>query len=87
LCGTARRPRRSCSLKSFLRYLAYSKQDPNLALASVGIEGDASRLEWISQVLNATDTDLSGFRERGGKLLMWFGWADPALNASRAVEY
>lgn len=73
--------------ETFFRYLAFPQKDPNLQLHSVDVEREAPRLEWISRVLDATDTDLSGFRDRGGKLLMWFGWADPALNAARAVEY
>jgi feruloyl esterase len=45
------------------------------------------RLEWIHGVLDATDADLSNFRKRGGRLLMYYGWADPALNAQMGVDY
>lgn len=48
---------------------------------------DLSRLETISAVLNATDPDLGAFRKRGGKILMYFGWADPALNPLMGVGY
>ena len=34
-----------------------------------------------------TDPDLSAFRRHGGKLLMYFGWADPQLNPRMGVEY
>jgi feruloyl esterase len=30
---------------------------------------------------------LSRFKARGGKLLLWHGWADPALNALVTVNY
>ena len=73
--------------ETFFRYLAFSKKDPNFQLKQLDFDRDAPRLEWIAQVLNATDTDLAGFRDRGGKLLMWFGWADPALNRLMGVEY
>jgi len=38
-------------------------------------------------VVDATDTDLTAYQARGGNLLMWFGWADPALNPMMGVEY
>jgi hypothetical protein len=38
-------------------------------------------------VLDATDHELSRFKQRNGKLLMYFGWADPALNAQMGVDY
>ena len=73
--------------ETFFRYLAFPKKDPNFQLKQLDFDRDAPRLKWIAQVLNATDTDLAGFRDRGGKLLMWFGWADPALNPLMGVEY
>ncbi len=38
------------------------------------------QLEEFRQILDANDPDLSAFRRHGGKLLMYFGWADPQLN-------
>jgi feruloyl esterase len=73
--------------QTFFAYLAFPKKDPKYELAQFDFERDASRLDWIRRVLDATDTDLSGFRDRGGKLLMWFGWADPALNPLMGVRY
>ena len=43
--------------------------------------------EAIHQILDATDPDLTRFQQRGGKILMYFGWADPALNPLMGVEY
>ncbi len=40
-----------------------------------------------ASTLNARDTDLSGFQERGGKLIIWHGWADAALPATATVDY
>ncbi|MFN3324819.1 MAG: tannase/feruloyl esterase family alpha/beta hydrolase [Bryobacteraceae bacterium] len=73
--------------ETFFRYLAYPQKDPNWQLEQFDFERDVPRTEWIAKVLNATDTDLSAFRDRGGRLLMWFGWADPALNPLFGVEY
>jgi hypothetical protein len=38
-------------------------------------------------LLNATDPNLGPFRSRGGKLLMYFGWADTALPPLMGVDY
>lgn len=48
---------------------------------------DGGRLAPIAALLNATDPDLSRFRKRGGKILMYFGWSDPALNPMMGVGY
>ena len=38
-------------------------------------------------LLSATSTDLSAFRDQGGKMIFWHGWSDPALTALATVEY
>lgn len=40
-----------------------------------------------ASTLNAVDTDLSDFHARGGKLILWHGWADAALTATATVDY
>jgi feruloyl esterase len=70
-----------------VRYMVFDKPDPVYDLTQFNLEKDASRFDSIGRVMNATDPDLSRFRARGGKLLMYFGWADPALNPLMAVNY
>ena len=38
-------------------------------------------------ILNADSVDLSAFKQRKGKLLLWHGWADAALNAQSTINY
>jgi len=38
-------------------------------------------------VYDASSTDLRGFRERGGKLILWQGFADPAAGAYGLPDY
>ena len=38
-------------------------------------------------VLNATSPDLSAFKARGAKLIVWHGWSDPALTALGTIQY
>ncbi len=73
--------------ETFMRYLAFPEKNPKYELTSFNLDKDVPRLEWIHAVLDATDPDLSSFKKRGGKLLMYYGWADPALNAMMGVEY
>jgi feruloyl esterase len=37
--------------------------------------------------LNATNPNLDTFKARSGKLILWHGWADPALPAQATVDY
>jgi feruloyl esterase len=41
----------------------------------------------FEQALNATSADLSRFRENGGKLVLYQGWADPLIPGFAAVDY
>jgi tannase/feruloyl esterase len=41
----------------------------------------------LAEVLNATSTNLSEFRERGSKLLMYHGWADPLIPPQSSINY
>lgn len=41
----------------------------------------------MSAVLDATDTDLSRFRDGGGRIIYWTGWSDLALPPLGAIDY
>ena len=41
----------------------------------------------LAAVLNANSTDLGDFRQRGGKLLMYHGWADPLIPSPSSINY
>src|SRR5262245_21319160 len=57
--------------ETFFRYLAPPRPNPTLDLLTVDPDRDAPRLDTIHQILDATDTDLTRFQQRGGKLLMY----------------
>jgi hypothetical protein len=40
-----------------------------------------------AETLNATDPDLSRFAARGGKLILYHGWNDPAISPMNTVQY
>jgi hypothetical protein len=72
---------------SFVRYWASPKTDPSLDPAKFDFDKDMARFADARALLNATDPDLSAFRTRGGKLLMYFGWADTALSPMMGIDY
>jgi feruloyl esterase len=41
----------------------------------------------LAKVLNADSSDLGEFREHGGKLLMYHGWADPLIPSQSSINY
>jgi pimeloyl-ACP methyl ester carboxylesterase len=73
--------------ETFLQFMAFPEKDPNYPLSRFDIDRDPGRIGALSQIMNATDADLSAFERHGGKLLMYFGWADPQLNPLMGVEY
>jgi hypothetical protein len=43
--------------------------------------------ERMSSDLNSTNPELSAFHKRGGKLILYHGWADAAIPAANAINY
>jgi feruloyl esterase len=78
---------------NFLRFMApgakaeSADNDPVRLFSQFDIDKDPPRMAELHQILDANDPDLSAFRRRGGKLLMYYGWADPQLNPMMGVEY
>lgn len=68
-----------------MKYLIY--HDPEWNYADYNFETFKSAAAKVGPTLNATDPDLSVFRERGGKLLIHNGWADMALSPLGTIDY
>lgn len=41
----------------------------------------------LATILNATDPNLTAFKARGGKLILYHGWNDPAISALNTIDY
>lgn len=41
----------------------------------------------MAAVLNAFSADLGAFHARGGKLILYHGWSDPAITALSSIDY
>ena len=44
-------------------------------------------VEKTANALNANNPDLSAFQARGGKLILYHGWNDPAIPALNTIDY
>jgi feruloyl esterase len=44
-------------------------------------------MRFMAGILNAADPDLSAFHRAGGKLLLWHGWSDPIIAATRTIDW
>ena len=72
---------------SWLKYLAFEKDDETIDWRELDIEETLPRLEAMSKIMDAGSTDFSSFRDRGGKLLAYHGWADVGVNPHITVDY
>ena len=70
----------------FFSDFVYEKTDWDLKTFSVDA-GLKAATEKTAQALNATDPDLKPFQARGGKLILYHGWNDPAISALNTVNY
>ena len=66
-------------------------QDPQFDASSVTPAGyerlfDQS-VEQYAQVIAADNPDLTAFRDRGGRAIVWHGWADQLISAEGTVDY
>lgn len=80
-------PRQQVFAETFLRYMAFEPDEPEFDWRAFDFDADPHRMDFIRSILDATDPDLTRFRDAGGKMLMYFGWADTALNPMMGVDY
>jgi feruloyl esterase len=66
--------------------MVYEKADWNYRNASVD-QAEKAADEKSAQILNATEANLVAFKGRGGKLILYHGWNDPAISALNTVNY
>jgi feruloyl esterase len=70
-----------------MRYLVHTPPLPDYDYRSFDFDRDTHQLDAWGQLVNATNPDLSRFKNRGGKLIMTYGWADPVLQPMVGVDY
>jgi feruloyl esterase len=70
----------------FFSDMVYDKADWDYKSANVdeALKAAESR---TARALDATDPDLKPFKGRGGKLILYHGWNDPAISALNTIDY
>ncbi|MCG8370475.1 MAG: tannase/feruloyl esterase family alpha/beta hydrolase [Proteobacteria bacterium] len=74
--------------RTFLRYLAF-EEDPGATFDWEAFDpvANAHRLAAMKPVWDATDPDLRGFRNAGGKMIVVHGWGDDAVSARMTIDW
>jgi feruloyl esterase len=63
----------------YIKYLADEKIRANADALTFDFDRDPGTLAIARKIYDATSLDLRAFKARGGKLLLWHGWADGAI--------
>jgi hypothetical protein len=72
--------------ENYFRYMVF--QDPAWNLLSANVDQvEVAADEKTAAILNSTDPDLSRFHSRGGKLILYHGWNDPAISPLNTINY
>jgi hypothetical protein len=79
-------PNVSLYTQNYFRYMVFDDPSWNALTANTDTALSAADAK-TAQALNATDPDLSGFAARGGKLILYHGWYDPAISPLNTVHY
>jgi Tannase and feruloyl esterase len=73
-------------VNAFQKYLVYD--DPKWSLDRFEIGSNSTdAFRRLGTFYEALDTDLSRFAARGGKLILYHGWADRALQPQLSIDY
>ncbi|MBS0417901.1 MAG: tannase/feruloyl esterase family alpha/beta hydrolase [Proteobacteria bacterium] len=75
------------NVESWLKYLAFEIDEPDMSIFRFDPRRDVPRLGAMSTIMDATNPDLSLFAARGGKMLIYHGWADTGVNPLTTVHY
>jgi feruloyl esterase len=67
------------------RYIG--RQDANWEVMTFDLDTDLALAKKNAGFIEATDPDLAKFRARGGKLLLYHGWADPGPAPENTINY
>ena len=72
--------------ESFYRYFVF--QNPKWSYATMNLERDVAYADQhVGKLMNSVDPDLRPFRNRGGKLIQYHGWADWGITPYSSIDY
>ncbi len=68
------------------KYFAFQDPSFDFLKLDLGAQFDRAKAK-MSPIIDSPGTDLSAFRKRGGKLVQFHGWNDPAIPAQSSIRY
>jgi feruloyl esterase len=68
------------------KYFAFQDPTFDFLKMDLGAQFDRAAAK-MGPMIDAPDPDLSAFKKRGGKLLQYHGWNDPAIPARSSIRY
>ena len=71
----------------YLKYLAWDNADGSFDWRTFDVERDGAKLQPFMDVFSPTSTDLSKLRARGGKLILYHGWADEQVTPYASLDF
>jgi hypothetical protein len=71
----------------YLKYFVDEKVRNHGDALSFDFDHDPVGLDRARRIYDATSFDLRAVKARGGKILMWHGWADGAIVATSSIDY
>jgi len=73
--------------QGLIKYLVFDPPKPDWDFRTFDFDRDVTLVDRWGKFANAKNPDLSAFRNRGGKLVMTYGWADGILQPMMGVNY
>jgi feruloyl esterase len=71
----------------YLKYFVDEKMRDHGDALTFDFDHDPATLARAQRIYDATSLDLHAVKGRGGKILMWHGWADGAIVATSSIGY
>ncbi len=68
-----------------MQYFVFN--DPDWSYVNYNFDRLQKDMVQAAEILNATNPDLSAFRKRGGKMIIYSGWSDAAITGKSVVSY
>jgi len=74
--------------QNFGAYMAFPDDPgPDWSPLDFDFDSDPAKLGHMGAVYNADDPDISAFREAGGRMIVWHGWADAIVTPYKTVDW
>lgn len=70
-----------------MRFLATEGDDPSLNWKTLKFPEDLPKLATMSEILSPNNPDLRPYKNQGGKIIFYHGWADPGTSAYSTIDY